>query len=142
MKTTMKLLPALLLALLSAIGCAPETTELDTPEEMTPPVAQLVIKLVEDDAAIELTLTNTGDIDLFTALCGDYAGHRLIVEDASGERLVPLDKERRRIPGTDRFHPEDFISVISLTLAPGESIDAVVSLSTIFPFEAGQEYSL
>ena len=142
MKTTMKLLPVLFLALLfCAFGCAPEATELDTPEESAPPVAEVVIKLVEDDTALELTLTNTGDIELFTALYGRHKGFELIVKDASGESLVPLAKERRRIPETYQSHIDDWTPVL-LTLAPGQSIDAVLPLSVIFPFEPGQEYSL
>ena len=142
MKTTMKLLPVLLFVLLlGGIGCAPGDTELDTPKESTSPVAEVLIKLVEDDTALELTLTNTGDVELFTALYGHYEGFELILKDASGESLVPLAKEKRRIPGTDQFHPEDGFC-FRFTLAPGQSIDAVLPLSVIFPFEPGQEYSL
>ena len=104
-------------------------------------MAEVVIKLVEDGSALELTLTNTGDIDLFAAVDWYYSGHELILKDASGDPLVPLAMERRRIPGTDEFHPGGG-SVFRFTLAPGQSRDALLPLSAIFPFEPGREYSL
>ena len=139
MKATMNLLRVILFVLLlGAIGCAPEDTEVGTPEEIASPVAEVVIRLLEDGSVLAMTLTNTGDVELTTTSYGFYRGYELILKDALGESLVHLVKEGFRIPGTDEFRPEDWHH-FPVGVAPGQSIEAVLPLSAIFPFEPGQE---